>query len=301
VPGWELELVDVHSLGDEGAVALIFDRDELVLGLSCRKPVLFAWLRGRPEGPWRRVDPGPPESWAWLALDPRDRTWVACTEAGQRLSSVDGGRWTPLEPAGPPAQTQLVGLRGATVWLAKDDLLWRSTDAGRTFVERPCPPSQATWGAVEGTGPLLASICGQELWVSTDDGEAWRQAELPGELELLRVAVDEAQGAVVVLGTDGAEAACLYSTDGGASWQRWGHGLGEMGHSLLIDRWGRWWCSLSPAQPGAAALFTSPALGAPWAPCADAICDQLFADPTGPDTVWGCSLGTVLRVRRRVQ
>jgi hypothetical protein len=298
-PGWELEIVDAHSLSEEGRVEIVFDRGEVVLVLSAVRRSRFAWLRGGPGGPWRRIDPAPTRDWSYLALDPRDGTWVARTEAGEMLQSTDGERWTPLEGEGPPRAAMRLGQRGPVIWLAGEGALWRSTDAGRTFARRPGLDCEA----IEGAGPLLAAMRRYELWVSEDDGASWRQAELPAFMSFLQVRVDAEEGALVVSGTEEPEetAAVIVSRDGGRSWSWWARGLGQGGHELDKDRWGRWWWSLSPARSGAPGLFTSPALGAPWEPCADAVCDGLFADPDEPDTVWGCSLGTVLRVRRRVQ
>jgi hypothetical protein len=306
-PGWAIAVVDWHESADNGWTQVIRHGDELTLVLFSRERS-YAWLRGRLGGPWRRVDPEPPGGWTYLALDRRDRTWTTRTAAGHMLQSLDGERWVSIEPEGPPPQARLVGLREAGVWLVSGGALtgpeegpmrlWRSTDGGRTFTERTGPPTHTRCVSVEGGGPLLAVLCGDELWVSADDGASWRQAELPPELYRVQVLVDEEQEALVVFGSLTPEGVVAgFSYDGGASWEGWARDMGESHQVAAVTVAGRWWWSVVPTGDHAPALFTATELGGRWEPCASAVFDHLFPDPVDPHTVWACNGGAVVRVR----
>jgi hypothetical protein len=307
LPGWGIATADWHESAADGWTQLIRHGDELTLALYSRDRS-YAWFRGRLGGPWRRVDPDPPGGWVMLALDRRDRTWVTRTAAGEMLQSPDGERWSPTGPAGPPEQARLVGNREAGVWLVSGGALtgpeegpmrlWRSVDGGRTFSERPGPPTQTRCKAVEGAGALLAALCGDELWVSADDGASWWLAELPPELHQVQVLVDEGQGALVVFGSlDPTGVVAGFSFDGGQTWEGWARDLGDAHQIAAVSSGGRWWWSVTPAHDHEPALFTASELGGKWEPCASAVFDRLFPDPSEPHTVWACKGGAVVRVR----
>jgi hypothetical protein len=305
-PGWGIAVVDWHESAEGGWTQLVRHGDEIVMALSV-KSHSYAWLRGRLGGPWRRIDPGPSGRWAYLALDRRARTWVARTLAGQSVQSPDGDHWTSFDPGIPP-QARLVGQREAGIWLVCGGALtgpeegpmrlWRSADGGRTFTERQGPPTHARCVSVEGGGPLLTALCGDELWVSADDGLTWRQADLPPELVRLQVLVDERQEALVLFGSLAPSGVVAgFSYDGGLTWEGWARELGESHQLAAVATAGRWWWSVVPSQDHEPALFTATELGGRWEPCVSALFDRLYPDPSEPHTVWACNGGSVVRVR----
>jgi hypothetical protein len=288
VPGWSVTLVDWRE--DEGKTRIVPDGEEPVLVCSSSDWGLHAWMRGK-----RRLDPPLPGGWLWLALDRRDQTWVALTRTGQTLVSSDAERWRELEDAALPAQARVVGGRDAVVWLATEEALYRSTDAGRTFT-RYEPPSVSPCRSVEGAAELIAVVCVGELWVSEDGGASWAQREIP--LWLKQLVVD-GSSAIVVFGEE-LPVQAAFSRDAGRSWQDWSGQFGESHKAAACGPQGRWWWSVMHTGEGELAFFSAPALGAPWEPCAKTIADGLFPDPSDPDLVWAAYGGVVLRVCRQV-
>jgi hypothetical protein len=251
---------------------------------------LYAWMRRG-----RRLDPPRPGGWLWLALDRSDRTWVALTRTGQTLVSSDAEHWRELEGAALPEQARVVGGRDAVVWLATDEGLWRSTDAGRTFTRWALPPNASPCHLAEGAADHVAAVCRGGLWVTEDGGASWERRQSP--IAMQQLVVDD-QGGLVVFG-DELPVRAAFSRDGGRSWQDWSAQFGESHKAAACGPQGRWWWSALHTHEDEIVFFTAAALGAPWEPCAKTIADGLFPDPHEPDTVWAASWGVVLQVRRQ--
>lgn len=106
--------------------------------------------------------------------------------------------------------------------LTHDEGLLRTTDAGRTW--QPIGPKGLIGHAVvrQRTTGRLWLAADEGLWASNADGQPWAEAAAPAKPVLSIVAHPEDSSLLyAVCG----KAGVWRTTDGGATWQPWGHGL----------------------------------------------------------------------------
>ncbi len=187
-----------------------------------------------------------------LAIDPADPLTlyaggshicvIGCSGDPLYKTTDGGAHWAALT-LGPTTQPDVsnavsalaIDPRGTGTVFAGASLLYRSSDAGRTWV--PVLLARVIAIAVHPSAPdVVYATDGSDLYKSTDAGFNWTHST-PGLWPIDALALDPLSPATVYLGSNGKGVA--RSTDGGATWTRINGGLGnEFVWALAVDQTG---------------------------------------------------------------
>ena len=82
--------------------------------------------------------------------------------------------------------------RPSTLWVGTSDGLFRSPDGGRSFtrVTLPVPAKQVNSVCCDGRGQIYAALRNGGIFVSSDDGSAWRAVQTPTNEEIWAASLD---------------------------------------------------------------------------------------------------------------
>src|SRR5262249_15019639 len=140
----------------------------------------------------------------------------ASSAATDKVAKTSGARSADAAAADQPSDfhlNRIVGASGSRLYIAAEaGHLYRSDDAGKTWVELPSPYEGSFFGILPlDDDSLLAYGLRGHLFRSDDGGHTWRQIEV-GTDAMLNDAIRLPQNGVAVVGLSGA---VLLSHDGG--------------------------------------------------------------------------------------
>jgi photosystem II stability/assembly factor-like uncharacterized protein len=254
---------------------------------------------------WTGPSPFTPVEGILAAASPR-RLYLATAEAFFRTFS-SGTRWSRLPWPGclpdprvavePGAETTLY-VSGATAACADACGLFRSTDAGSSWICAEAPAPTPVLLGIDPFAPSHVYAAGEDLYHSTDRGGTWEL--LAADISPLRLAFSPAQPGLVfaALGEGGA----ARSADGGATWEIRSEGLPD-------DEWLEH-VAVDPALPDtvyaatATRVFHSADGGLTWQLLTDGLGGELLltdlkVDPVDPAVLYLATKGGgVMRLRR---